>query len=52
MANFLDQAGCLRAKGALQSKVGGQETTLFTIITNLLHFDMTVVGLNYGFAGR
>jgi NAD(P)H dehydrogenase (quinone) len=25
---------------------------LFTIITNLLHFGMTVVGLNYGFAGQ
>jgi hypothetical protein len=31
---------------------GGQETTPFNIITNLLHFGMTVVGLNYGFAGR
>ena len=31
---------------------GGQETTLFTIITNLLHFGMTVVGLNYGLAGQ
>jgi multimeric flavodoxin WrbA len=30
---------------------GGQETTPFTITTNLLHFGMTVVGLNYGFAG-
>ena len=61
MASFLDQAGCLWAKGALQGKVGGafassatqhggQETTLFTIITNLLNFGMTVVGLNYGFA--
>ncbi len=49
MANFLDQAGGLWAKGALHGKVGGaftssatqhggQETTLFTIITNLLHF--------------
>jgi NAD(P)H dehydrogenase (quinone) len=63
MANFLDQAGGLWAKGALHGKVGGaftssatqhggQETTLFTIITNLLHFGMTVVGLNYGFAGQ
>ena len=63
MASFLDQAGGLWAKGALQGKVGGafassatqhggQETTLFTIITNLLHFGMTVVGLNYGFAGQ
>jgi hypothetical protein len=31
---------------------GGQGTTLFTIITNLPHFGMTVVGLNYGFAGQ
>ena len=31
---------------------GGQETTLFAIITNLLHFGMTVIGLNYGFAGQ
>ncbi|RZZ90492.1 NAD(P)H:quinone oxidoreductase [Pseudoxanthomonas winnipegensis] len=60
MANFLDQAGGLWAKGALHGKVGaaftstatqhgGQETTLFSIITNLLHFGMVVVGLDYGF---
>jgi NAD(P)H dehydrogenase (quinone) len=63
MASFLDQAGGLWAKGALQGKVGGafsssatqhggQETTLFDIITNMLHFGMTIVGLNYGFAGQ
>ncbi|BCW89740.1 NAD(P)H dehydrogenase (quinone) [Alphaproteobacteria bacterium SO-S41] len=63
MANFLDQAGGLWARGALNGKVGGaftasatqhggQETTLFTIITNLLHFGMTIVGLNYGFQGQ
>jgi NAD(P)H dehydrogenase (quinone) len=63
MANFLDQAGGLWAKGALHGKVGGafsssatqhggQETTLFSIITNLLHFGMIIVGLNYGFAGQ
>lgn len=63
MASFLDQAGGLWVKGALHGKIGGafastatqhggQETTLFTIITNLLHFGMTVVGLNYGFAGQ
>ena len=63
MANFLDQAGGLWAKGALHGKVGGaftatatqhggQETTLFSIITNLLHFGMVVVGMNYGFAGQ
>jgi NAD(P)H dehydrogenase (quinone) len=27
-----------------------QETTLFSIITNLLHFGMVVVGLDYGHA--
>lgn len=63
MANFLDQAGGLWAKGALHGKVGsaftssatqhgGQETTLFSVITNLLHFGMVIVGLNYGFAGQ
>ena len=63
MANFLDQAGGLWAKGALHGKVGGafastatqhggQETTLFSIITNLLHFGMVIVGLNYGFVGQ
>ena len=57
MANFLDQAGGLWAKGALHGKVGaaftstatqhgGQETTLFSIITNLLHFGMVIVGLD------
>lgn len=63
MANFLDQAGGLWAKGALNGKVGGaftstatqhggQETTLFSIIGNLLHFGMVVVGLDYGFQGQ
>ena len=63
MSNFLDQAGGLWARGALNGKVGaaftstatqhgGQETTLFSIITNLLHFGMTVVGLDYGFAAQ
>jgi NAD(P)H dehydrogenase (quinone) len=62
-ANFLDQAGALWARGALHGKVGGaftssatqhggQETTLFSIITNLLHFGMVVVGLDYGHAGQ
>ena len=60
MASFLDQAGGLWFTGALVGKVGaaftstaaqhgGQETTLFSIITNLLHFGCTVVGLDYGF---
>lgn len=63
MAAFLDQAGGLWAKGALNGKVGGaftssatqhggQETTLFSIITNLLHFGMTIVGLDYGFQAQ
>jgi NAD(P)H dehydrogenase (quinone) len=63
MANFLDQAGGLWAKGALHGKVGGafsstatqhggQETTLFCIITNMLHFGMVVVGLPYSHQGQ
>lgn len=63
MAAFLDQAGGLWASGALNGKVGaaftstasqhgGQETTLFSIITNLLHFGMTIVGLPYSFQGQ
>ena len=63
MASFLDQAGGLWAKGALNGKVGaafsssatqhgGQETTLFSIITNLLHFGMVVVGMDYGFSSQ
>ncbi len=63
MATFFDQAGGLWAKGALHGKVGaaftstatqhgGQETTLFSILTNLLHFGMTIVGLDYGHTGQ
>jgi NAD(P)H dehydrogenase (quinone) len=63
MANFLDQAGGLWMRGALHGKVGGaftssatqhggQETTLFSIITNLLHFGTVIVGLDYGHAGQ
>lgn len=63
MAAFLDQAGGLWARGALNGKVGaaftstasqhgGQETTLFSLITNLLHFGMTIVGLDYGHTGQ
>ena len=63
MANFLDQAGGLWMRGALIGKVGGaftstgtqhggQEATLFSIITNLLHFGLVIVGLDYGFAGQ
>jgi len=63
MASFLDQAGGLWARGALNGKVGaaftstgsqhgGQETTLFSIITNLFHFGMTIVGLPYSHVGQ
>src|ERR1043166_2185127 len=61
MASFLDQAGKRWSSGALVGKVGaafassasqhgGQETTLFSIITNLMHFGLIIVGLDYGFA--
>jgi NAD(P)H dehydrogenase (quinone) len=63
MASFLDQAGGLWMRGALNGKVGsaftstgsqhgGQETTLFSIITNMLHFGLIVVGLPYSFQGQ
>ncbi len=63
MAAFLDQAGGLWAKGALNGKVGaafastatqhgGQETTLFSIITNLMHFGLVIVGLPYSHQGQ
>jgi NAD(P)H dehydrogenase (quinone) len=62
-AAFLDQAGGLWMRGALVGKVGGaftstgtqhggQEVTLFSVITNLLHFGMVIVGLPYSFAGQ
>jgi NAD(P)H dehydrogenase (quinone) len=63
MASFLDQAGGLWQRGVLNGKVGaafsstatqhgGQETTLFSIITNLLHFGFIVVGLPYSHQGQ
>ncbi len=63
MASFLDQAGGLWARGALNGKVGGaftstatqhggQELTLFSVITNLMHFGMIIVGLPYSFQGQ
>nr|WP_321985016.1 NAD(P)H:quinone oxidoreductase [uncultured Lichenicoccus sp.] len=62
-ATFLDQTGGLWARGALNGKVGaafvstasqhgGQETTLFSLITNLLHLGLVVVGLPYSFQGQ
>jgi NAD(P)H dehydrogenase (quinone) len=63
MAAFWDTCGGLWMRGSLTGKVGaaftstasqhgGQETTLFSLITNLLHFGCTVVGLDYGFAAQ
>lgn len=63
MASFLDQTGGLWMRGALNGKVGGaftstasqhggQETTLFSIITNLMHLGLTIVGLPYSFQGQ
>lgn len=63
MANFLDQCGGLWNKGSLEGKVGGaftstgtqhggQEQTLMSIITNMLHFGMVIVGLPYSYQGQ
>jgi NAD(P)H dehydrogenase (quinone) len=63
MGAFLDQTGGLWARGALVGKVGaaftstatqhgGQETTLFSILANLLHHGMVLVGLPYSFQGQ
>ncbi len=63
MAAFWDTTGGLWMRGGLVGKVGGaftstasqhggQETTLFSIITNLLHHGLTIVGLDYGFQGQ
>jgi NAD(P)H dehydrogenase (quinone) len=62
MRNFLDQTGGLWAQGALVGKVGsvfastatqhgGQETTITSFHTTLLHLGMIIVGLPYSFAG-
>ncbi len=61
MAAFLDQTGPLWMRGVFNGKVGGaftstasqhggQETTLFSVITNLMNLGMIVVGL-HGFQG-
>jgi NAD(P)H:quinone oxidoreductase type IV len=58
MRNFLDQTGPLWAKGALVGKVGsvftssatqhgGQETTITSFHTTLLHHGMVIVGVPY-----
>ncbi|HMN74822.1 MAG TPA: NAD(P)H:quinone oxidoreductase [Burkholderiaceae bacterium] len=63
MKNFLDQTGALWAGGKLVGKVGsvftssatqhgGQESTILSTHTVLLHHGMVVVGLPYTFAGQ
>jgi NAD(P)H dehydrogenase (quinone) len=60
MRNFLDQTGPLWMRGALVGKVGsafcstasqhgGQETTLTSFHSTLLHHGMVIVGLPYTF---
>ena len=62
MRNFLDQTGGLWMKGALIGKVGsvftstgtqhgGQETTITSFHSTLLHHGMILVGLPYAFPG-
>lgn len=63
MRNFLDQTGALWAQGKLVGKVGGaftssatqhggQESTLLSFHTTLLHHGMVVAGLPYAFQGQ
>jgi NAD(P)H dehydrogenase (quinone) len=63
MKNFLDQTGGLWMKGALVGKVGsvmsssatqhgGQESTILSFHTVLLHHGMVIVGLPYAFQGQ
>lgn len=57
MRNFLDQTGSLWAKGALVGKVGsvftstgtggGNESTIISFVTTLIHHGMVYVGLPY-----
>ena len=62
MRNFLDQTGGLWMKGALIGKVGsvfastasqhgGQETTITSFHTTLLHHGMVIVGVPYSHQG-
>jgi NAD(P)H dehydrogenase (quinone) len=62
MRNFLDRTGGLWAKGALIGKIGsvftasatqhgGQETTITSFHTTLLHHGMIIVGVPYACAG-
>lgn len=62
MRNFLDQTGGLWAEGKLIGKVGsvftstatqhgGQETTITSFHTTLLHHGMVIIGIPYSEAG-
>ena len=62
MRNFLDQTGGMWMKGSLVGKVasvfastatqhGGQETTITSFHSTLLHQGMVIVGLPYAFQG-
>jgi NAD(P)H dehydrogenase (quinone) len=63
MRQFLDGAGGLWQQGALVGKVGsvfaasatqhgGQESTILSFHTTLLHLGMVIVGLPYSFQGQ
>ena len=63
MGSFWEQAGALWMSGAMVGKVGGaftssgtqhggNEMTLISIITNLMHFGFVIVGLPYSYAGQ
>ena len=63
MRQFLDATGQLWTKGTLVGKVGsvftstatqhgGQESTILSFHTTLLHHGMVIVGLPYSFAGQ
>jgi NAD(P)H dehydrogenase (quinone) len=63
MGSFWEQGGQLWMSGALIGKVGGaftstatqhggNEMTLFSIITNLMHFGLIIVGLPYSHPGQ
>jgi NAD(P)H dehydrogenase (quinone) len=63
MGSFWEQGGQLWLSGALIGKVGGaftstatqhggNENTLFSIISNLMHFGLIIVGLPYSHPGQ
>src|ERR1700745_1427436 len=63
MGSFWEQAGQWWMSGALLGKVGGaftssatqhggNEMTLFSIIANLMHFGLVIVGLPYSHSGQ